>query len=166
MTFVSWWNSWNRNHKSLKCYRLGLTFYKKVHKRILKHIVLSCSINKDDSKRTCLIDAFIQRLTHFWLGFLGSFLGGEHKIATPAITSFQYLFRICCLTYPFVKRLANSIVNLENHGISKTKELQTALIWHSSIDKFLRCSIETSSQLTQFFVKLTSTCKVPGITHF
>ena len=72
---------------------------------------------------TFLIGAFIQHLTHFWLGFWGSFLGRECKIASPVITSFQYLFRICCLTYPFVKRLANSIANVETRDFSKTEEL-------------------------------------------
>ena len=32
--------------QSLKCVRLGLIFYKKVHEGIFKNVVLNCTINK------------------------------------------------------------------------------------------------------------------------
>ena len=59
--------------QSLKCVRLGLIFYKKVHEGIFKNVALNCTINKDVCKRTCLLDAFMKHLIHFWLGFLGFF---------------------------------------------------------------------------------------------
>ena len=40
-------------------------------------------MNKDVFKRTCLIRAYIQHLTHFWLDILRLFLDvGEHDYAS------------------------------------------------------------------------------------
>ena len=51
----------------------GWFFTKKIHEGVFQHLVLNCTINRDICKRACLIGAFTQHLTHFWLGFLGLF---------------------------------------------------------------------------------------------
>ena len=44
-------------------------------------------MNRNVFKRTYLIAAFKQHLTHFWLGFLGLFLDVEVKNFTPVISA-------------------------------------------------------------------------------
>ena len=66
----------------------GLFFIENVHEGVFKHLVLNFTINRDVCKSTCLIGFFILHLTHFWLGFLGLFLGGEYKI-TPLVITFD-----------------------------------------------------------------------------
>ena len=45
-----------------------------VYKEFFKYILLNCTMNRNICKRTYLIGAFIQHLTHFWLNFLKLFL--------------------------------------------------------------------------------------------
>ena len=51
-------------------------FIKKVYQGVFKYLLLKCTTTRDVFKRTCLIDAFIQHLANFCLGFLRLFLGG------------------------------------------------------------------------------------------
>ena len=46
-------------------------------------------MSRNASKRACLIDAFIQLLIHFQLGFQGCFQIVKCKIAVPVITMLQ-----------------------------------------------------------------------------
>ena len=62
----------------------GSFYIKEVSEGVFKHLVLNCTINRDVCKRTCLIGVFMQLLTHFWLGFLGLFLGGGVQICIPS----------------------------------------------------------------------------------
>ena len=64
----------------------GLIFYEKVHESVFEHLVLNCTINREVCKRTCLIGAFMQHLTHFWLAFSGLFF----RLGVPNYTLWHY----------------------------------------------------------------------------
>ena len=57
-----------------------------VYKGFFKYLLLNCTVNRDVCKRTCLIDAFIQHLIHFWLDLLRLFLDAGVQKCTPVIT--------------------------------------------------------------------------------
>ena len=61
-------------------------FIKRVHENAFKSVLLNCTMSRDVCKRIYLIIAFIQHLSHFWLGFLGLFLDGEGQNFTLVIT--------------------------------------------------------------------------------
>ena len=55
----------------------------KIYESVFKHILLNCNMSRDVCKRTWVTGAFIQHLSHFWLGFLGLFLDGEVQNYIP-----------------------------------------------------------------------------------
>ena len=58
-------------------------FIKKVHETVFKYVLLNYTMSSDVRKKTWLISAFTQHLTHFWLGFLGLLLDGKVQNCTP-----------------------------------------------------------------------------------
>ena len=46
---------------------------------------VKCTMNRDVWKKTCLIGAFIQYLTHIWLDVLGLFLDREVQNYVPGL---------------------------------------------------------------------------------
>ena len=52
-------------------------FIKKIHKSVFRNVLLNFTLSRDVCKRSWLIGALMQHLTHFWLDFLGLFLDGE-----------------------------------------------------------------------------------------
>ena len=56
---------------------------KNVREGFFKYFLLKCTMNRDVFKRTFMIGAFIQHLTHFWFRFLGLFLGRGVQNCTP-----------------------------------------------------------------------------------